>query len=339
MSESLNPQLLDASSRLIKALNWSGVAMVEFKLNPDSGEFCLMEINGRFWGSLPLAVTAGADFPSMLLDLETTGEVVPCAPYREGVYCRLLSRDLGWYEAVLRGAGDQRLVRMPSRTEILSELRLFLRPGHRFDVQGLRDPVPGLVDLRNIVRNYYRRLSNLVTERLFRMRQARCWRSGQVAQALSTADSILFMCYGNINRSALADAMIRAYAEDTGVAVYSAGFHPEDGRRADPVMTEIAAEAGLDLSASRSSTVDEALLRSSDIIFVMEKAHHDRVVALRPDARDQIYLLGAHAGVASGDVEILDPYGQSRDAYISCYRRISNAVDHIKAVLAMRSGD
>jgi len=95
-SEPVMPELLAASEKLVAALNWSGVAMVEFKLNPESGSFCLMEINGRFWGSLPLAVAAGADFPSMLLDLELDGDITPCPPFRENIYCRLLSRDLRW---------------------------------------------------------------------------------------------------------------------------------------------------------------------------------------------------------------------------------------------------
>ena len=49
--------------KLLRAIGWHGVAMVEFKHNPDTGAFRLIEINGRFWGSLPLAVAAGADFP------------------------------------------------------------------------------------------------------------------------------------------------------------------------------------------------------------------------------------------------------------------------------------
>ena len=40
--------------------------MVEFKLDARDGVAKLMEINGRFWGSLQLAVDAGVDFPAIL---------------------------------------------------------------------------------------------------------------------------------------------------------------------------------------------------------------------------------------------------------------------------------
>jgi hypothetical protein len=46
---------------------WHGVAMVEFKIDRRDQLPKLMEINGRFWGSLQLAIDAGVDFPAILL--------------------------------------------------------------------------------------------------------------------------------------------------------------------------------------------------------------------------------------------------------------------------------
>ncbi len=226
----MNPQLLDASERLISALEWNGVAMVEFKLNRQSGEFCLMEINGRFWGSLPLAVAAGADFPSMLLDLELEGVVKPSRPYQNDVYCRLLSRDVHWYESVLRGGTDTRIAKIPRGWEVLKELGLFLNFRHRFDVQSIYDPVPGLVDAGRIIKAYSQRFFVLWEEMNFRRRQKRAWKSGEVSAALSRAESMLFLCYGNINRSALADVMVRAYAEDSWNLGGVGGFSPRGGQ-------------------------------------------------------------------------------------------------------------
>lgn len=334
-SEPLDADLLDASRRLVKALNWNGVAMVEFKQNTANGEFCLMEINGRFWGSLPLADVAKADFPAMLLDLELSGEVNVCGPYREKMYCRLLSRDLSWYEAVLRGEGDRRIVELPPRSQLIRELALLLSPRHRFDVQSWRDPLPGLVDIGRIVSVYYRRLSSLLSDRLFLAKQRLAWRRGEVADVLEHADTILFLCYGNINRSALADVMVRAYAQDVGIQVRSAGFHPEKGRPADPVMVDLAAGFGLDLRGTRSNTVTSDVLSDSDIIFVMEKSHYDRVVAMEPAVAGRTFLLGAHPR-GSGSAEIADPFGQSGQAYRECYERTAEAIDNIKAQIATR---
>ena len=330
----------EASRRLIRALDWNGVAMVEFKLNRSSGEYCLMEINGRFWGSLPLASAAGADFPAMLLELELTGSITPGGAYRNGIYCRLLSRDLMWYESVLRGGEDARIAHVPSRWEVLKGLGLFLHPRHRFDVQALRDPRPGLVDLGRIISRYCQRLSGVVRHDWFLLGQKIAWRRGKVNAALSTANTILFLCYGNINRSALADALVRGYAADAaGVRVCSAGFHPQEGRPADPVMQEIAAESGLDMHKQRSSMLTAELLASSDIIFVMEKRHYDRLVEQAPELAGKIFLLGAHPSERKQSAEIEDPFGLPREAYLHCYARIAEAIDHVKAIVATRSAE
>ena len=338
-SQPVLPQLLEASERLMAELDWNGVAMVEFKLDQASGDFSLMEINGRFWGSLPLSVAAGADFPSMLVDLELAGDVVPCQPYRNDICCRLISRDLQWYEAFLRGGTDRRIASIPSGSDVFKELRLFFSFGHRYDVQCLVDPVPGLVDIGIILKSYLQRLTSLVQERIFYSQQRRAWRRGAVSAAILSARSVLFICYGNINRSALADVLIRAYAEDSGISVASAGFHQEHGRPADPIMVEVAGDRGFNMSDIRSSGITEGILYSYDIIFVMEKSHYDMLIGIDERLAGRVYLLGAFAKKEKWGPEIQDPYGKSRENYMTCYERIAEAVDVLKALIAVRSSD
>jgi predicted ATP-grasp superfamily ATP-dependent carboligase len=63
-AESLyDSKLAEYGRRLLDALGWHGVAMVEFRHDTRDGEFKLMEVNPKFWGSLELALAAGADFP------------------------------------------------------------------------------------------------------------------------------------------------------------------------------------------------------------------------------------------------------------------------------------
>jgi predicted ATP-grasp superfamily ATP-dependent carboligase len=333
-SEPVNPELLEASRRLVEVLHWNGVAMIEFKLDDVTGEFRLMEVNGRFWGSLPLALASGADFPGMLLDMELTGAVTSSPPYRESMYCRLLSRDLQWYEAVLRADALSPIVRVPPRLEIIKELALCFSWKHRFDVQSWRDPVPGLVDVGRVLLNYRRRLASLRSDRRFRAAQVKVWRSGAVEARLSQAHSMLFLCYGNINRSALADLMLRPYAEDSGYTLESAGFHHESDRQTDPVMADLANERGLQAGAFRSSTVTPEMLARSDIIFVMEKRHYDQVMAMDSSAGERTFLLGAHSSVDDWGPEIDDPHGCSFDIYRECYARLDAAVAAIKAMIA-----
>jgi predicted ATP-grasp superfamily ATP-dependent carboligase len=62
-------RLKDCGLRLLQALRWHGAAMVEFKLDSRSEQFVLMEINGKLWGSLELALRSGVNFGADLVRL------------------------------------------------------------------------------------------------------------------------------------------------------------------------------------------------------------------------------------------------------------------------------
>ncbi|NDY43511.1 ATP-grasp domain-containing protein [Dissulfurirhabdus thermomarina] len=61
-----HPAAEAAAERLLAELDFTGVAMVEFKVDPRDGRPVILEVNPRFWGSLPLAVAAGVNFPVLL---------------------------------------------------------------------------------------------------------------------------------------------------------------------------------------------------------------------------------------------------------------------------------
>jgi len=62
-------RLRNYGMHLLDALKWHGVAMVEFKKDQRDGEYKLMEINPKFWGSLDLAIAAGVNFPYYLVQM------------------------------------------------------------------------------------------------------------------------------------------------------------------------------------------------------------------------------------------------------------------------------
>ncbi len=326
VSVTLEPVLVQAARKLMAALAWHGVAMVEFKWCPQSGDYCLMEINGRFWGSLPLAIAAGANFPAMLARLELTGDPGPIPGYREGVYCRNLAADTLWHEMVARAwiEGSENPV-PPSVGSVFRDLLFTFSPRHHLDVQRLSDPLPGLVDMLRILRRYRERMAGRISERLFFINQRLAWRRGEVRERIRRANRILFICYGNINRSILAETLMTRL---TGTAepgwISSAGFHSRAQRPADPQMVELAGQRGIDLSGARSRSLDPALVERADIIYVMEKAHYDRLAASFPQARQKAFLLGA--ALARGGPEIADPHNRAIQAYRHCYEQIESAV-------------
>ncbi|WP_447979324.1 carboxylate--amine ligase [Candidatus Nitrospira bockiana] len=68
--------------RLLQALNWHGVAMVEMKRDARDGRFKLMEINPKYWGSLDLAIHAGVNFPYLAAVMAMEGDVPPSHDFR-----------------------------------------------------------------------------------------------------------------------------------------------------------------------------------------------------------------------------------------------------------------
>jgi len=71
------PIMKEYALNLLREIKWTGPAMVEFKLDRRDNIPKLMEINGRFWGSLPLSVAAGVDFPSLYLQMLRQDCVLP----------------------------------------------------------------------------------------------------------------------------------------------------------------------------------------------------------------------------------------------------------------------
>jgi protein-tyrosine-phosphatase/predicted ATP-grasp superfamily ATP-dependent carboligase len=335
VAETPDPVLAEAATQLMRALRWHGVAMVEFKRNPANGDYRLMEINGRFWGSLPLAVAAGADFPGMLHALMTRGDVGPCAPARPGTVARQLARDVDWLEHVMRRHAPARLVRYPGTAEVLRDCLLVLSPRHHFDVQSWRDPWPGLVDLGRLVGRQWQRATSRLAERR-RRAQARQHSLALLAQLGRAAPparprQVLFLCYGNINRSALAHAHAAQRAHPA-VAPSSAGFHPEAGRPADPVMQQVAGALGVDLGQWQSQRLSAAQVQQADLILAMEVAHLDRLEHEFPGSRAKAALLDP---TDAADLDIPDPYGRPRPVYEQVAARVRTAVDRWWAALAV----
>jgi predicted ATP-grasp superfamily ATP-dependent carboligase len=68
-------RLKEQGVHLLSALQWHGVAMVEMKLDQRNGDYKLMEINPKFWGSLDLSIQAGVNFPYLAAMMALNGDV------------------------------------------------------------------------------------------------------------------------------------------------------------------------------------------------------------------------------------------------------------------------
>jgi len=144
--------MVDYAIRLLERVKWQGVAMVEFKTERKSGVPMLMEINGRFWGSLQLAIDAGLNFPYLLYQaMQGMPVTVPNNSYRIGTKSRWLLGDFD--HLLLRLTKPNSELHLdsdaPSRGRGLAEFfKLFQRDLH-YEVESLSDPGPAFAEYRD----------------------------------------------------------------------------------------------------------------------------------------------------------------------------------------------
>jgi predicted ATP-grasp superfamily ATP-dependent carboligase len=153
-SIAVDPGLMQRSEALLERLGWFGVAMVEYKLDAGTGTAYLMEINGRFWGSLQLAVDAGVDFPRLLAEAALGRRPSPVRDYRLGVRSRWWMGDV---DALLARVlhSDQALslpADAPGRIRTIADFLRLWWPGDVSEVQRWGDPAPGFRELRQWLR-------------------------------------------------------------------------------------------------------------------------------------------------------------------------------------------
>jgi predicted ATP-grasp superfamily ATP-dependent carboligase len=151
--------LMERSEALLAAMGWEGPAMVEYRHDPASDRSWLMEINGRFWGSLPLAYHCGAHFGWEALACAMLGEDA-AVQGRGRVDAKRLRRarylipDAKALMMVLRDGKAPALKRIVAAARFIAD---FFDPRVRWFVWSWRDPAPFFADMASIVRKLWPR--------------------------------------------------------------------------------------------------------------------------------------------------------------------------------------
>jgi predicted ATP-grasp superfamily ATP-dependent carboligase len=157
VSAPVHPGMLAETRRYVRALDYTGVLMLEFRLNAATGDWIFHDFNARFWAALPLTVAAGADYPYWLYQVLVEGRRDFPPAFRTGIACRNWRLDLLWLKEHL---GLPRGERTPGR-EIAREVWRALTLREWSDTLTLDDPMPGLVDVSRILGRLGRNLGRL----------------------------------------------------------------------------------------------------------------------------------------------------------------------------------
>ena len=145
------------SEALLAAIKWEGPAMVEYRFDSATNRYCLMEINGRFWGSLPLAWHCGARFAWETYAHAMLGGVEPPAAIRQRRARYMIPETRRLLRLMIGPKSIDTAFRATPWRDLVAYLASFLDLRMRYFVWCWRDPGPFFADMRNIMRKAARR--------------------------------------------------------------------------------------------------------------------------------------------------------------------------------------
>lgn len=142
--------------------------------------------------------------------------------------------------------------------------------------------------------------------------------------AAAQVDRLVFVCLGNINRSAFAEQVARALGANT----CSIGLSTTTGGPAFHKAIETAPQFGLDLSSHRATDITDYSFRPTDLLLAMEIRHAGQLVASGVP-KQSIALLGHWA--APHRIHLHDPHTLSDAYFRTCFTLIHSAVHGLVA--------
>jgi protein-tyrosine-phosphatase len=334
-------EVLAAGERLLEAIDYEGVAMVEFRKEPGKPP-AFLEINGRLWGSLGLALRAGADFPRAMVECHLHGSTtVPQPDLARRIRWRNPALELDHLRSLFAGPAPMGVTR-PSRVAALASFFWHsLDPRTKSDLFWWDDPWPGLLAYWRIFRAEAARIKHVLRSIPVKRRERlemENWvrQSKTVLEGLKTQkpQKLLFLCYGNICRSPYAEFRwneMHAARPDLPSCV-SGGFH-ERVERSTPLRFQSAARhRGVELGEHRSKRISQESVDAADLLVLMDRRNRLDLAREFPSALGKTIFLGICDDPENP--EIPDPYDQPLPAGSIAYGRIDKALLALAEILA-----
>jgi len=150
--------LIEEAHRLLNSFNYEGLAMVEFRQG-DDGKAYFLEINGRPWGSIALALHSGIDFPLAWLELAMTGQTgVAQKAYRAGLRCcNIFPGEIDFMRSAHSEQGEQKSGRVSAVGVWVAVMKSVFNPVLKHDQFWWSDPAPGISAAREAAKREIRR--------------------------------------------------------------------------------------------------------------------------------------------------------------------------------------
>lgn len=141
---------------------------------------------------------------------------------------------------------------------------------------------------------------------------------------------IVFVCKGNVCRSAFAEYYLKSLITEKDICIESCGLDVDQGVFASIEAVSVARIFGVDLKGHVSKGLSACDILNADLIVPMEYSQYLKLVFLYPDRRDKIHLLNEFAPWPFRLLcNIYDPFGQGEDEFYRCYFKMQRAIDCI----------
>ena len=142
---------------------------------------------------------------------------------------------------------------------------------------------------------------------------------------------IMFICTGNICRSAMADGLMKKLVKDNNkeIEVYSCGVFAEDGDRPTFNAIEAISEYEVDLKNHRATNIRSSNIKDMDIILCATVSHKNNVIYMYPKLKEKIFTMKEYAEFDANDLDIPDPWGYDIETYRFCASTINKCLEKI----------
>ncbi len=145
---------------------------------------------------------------------------------------------------------------------------------------------------------------------------------------------IMFICTGNICRSAMAHKLMEKKIKDNNIKnieVYSCGIFAENGDNPTYNAIEVTKEYDVDLKSHRATNIRNSKIEEMDLILCATMSHKYSVIQMYPKLADKIYTLKEYVNEDSEnkDLDIKDPWGYDIEIYRFCIAEIDRELDKL----------
>ena len=143
---------------------------------------------------------------------------------------------------------------------------------------------------------------------------------------------IMFICTGNICRSAMAHHLLDKKLKDNkikDVEVYSSGIYAENNDTSTYEAIDVMKEYDVDLKQHRATNTKMSNIENMNLILCMTDTHKNELNYMYPNLKEKIFTLKEYVGDTKDSINIKDPWGYSIETYRFCAAEIDRELDKL----------